>query len=167
VGGRLETVNADSGRRVWARRAPERPSALAWTRGGRRLVALSASGLSVYDRRGRPVLDRPLPGAGALALHPSGRRAAVTVTGRGGTRVMAVRLSARGRTRPLVTGLGRVDGIAWSPDGRRLLVASRDTDQWLLIRPGRRVQPLSGVSSEFGAGAAFPGVAGWCCPPTR
>jgi hypothetical protein len=29
------------------------------------------------------------------------------------------------------------------------------------------VRPLSGVSGEFGAGAAFPGVAGWCCPLTR
>ncbi|HEY6778571.1 MAG TPA: hypothetical protein VI122_18835 [Thermoleophilaceae bacterium] len=162
--GRIETVNADSGRRVWVLRTSDRPTALAWTGDGRRLVELSARGLRVYDRRGRPVLARRLSGARALALHPSGRRAAVTVAGRGGTRVLSVPLSADGRARPLVTGLGRVDGTAWSPDGRRLLVASRDTDQWLLVGPGRRVRPLSGVSGELGAGAGFPRVAGWCCP---
>jgi hypothetical protein len=110
------------------------------------------------------VLAKRLSGARALALHPSGGRAAVTVADRAGTRVLAVPLTAGGRPRPLVTGLGRVRGIAWSPDGRRLLVASRDTDQWLLVGPGRRVRPLSGVSGELGAGAGFPRVAGWCCP---
>lgn len=161
--GRIETLEVDSGRRVWARRVADRPIELAWTADGRRLVALSAGRLSVYDRRGRPLLARRLPGARALALDPSSGRAAVTVAGRTGTRVLAVPLTADGRPRPLVTGLGRVHGIAWSPDGRRLLVASRDTDQWLLIGPGRRVRPLSGVSGELGAGAGFPRVAGWCC----
>jgi WD40-like Beta Propeller Repeat len=162
--GKIETLNVDSRRRVWARRAAGRPYALAWTDDGRRLVVLSAGGLSVYDGRGRRVLTRRLAGARAMATHPSGRRAAVTVTGRGGTRVLAVPLTADGRPRPLVTGLGGVHGMAWSPDGRRLLVASRDTDQWLLVGPGRRVRPLSGVTGELGAGAGFPGVAGWCCP---
>jgi hypothetical protein len=77
--------------------------------------------------------------------------------------VLAVPLTAGGRARPLVTGLGGVAGVAWSPDGRRLLVASRDTDQWLLAGPGRRLRPLSGVSGELGAGAGFPGVVDWCC----
>jgi hypothetical protein len=159
----IETVSADGGRRMWARPVTDRPTALAWTSDGRRLVALSASGLRVYDRGGRPLFVRRLAAARALALDPSGRRAAVTVAGRGGTRVLAVPLRAAGRARPLVTGLGRVDGVAWSPNGRRLLVASRDTDQWLLVGPGRRVRPLSGVSGELGAGAGFPRVAGWCC----
>jgi WD40 repeat protein len=164
AGGKIETLNVDSRRRVWARRVADRPAALAWTNDGERLVALSTSGLSVYDRRGRRILSRRLSGTRALALHPSGLRAAVTVAGRGGTRVLAVPLTGAGPPRPLVTGLGRVDGIAWSPDGRRLLVASRDTDQWLLVGPGRRVRPLSGVSGELGAAAGFPRVAGWCCP---
>jgi hypothetical protein len=164
AGGRIESVDADSGRLVWARRTADRPTALAWSRDGKRLVTVSARGVSVYGGRGRQVLEKPLRGARALALRPSGRGAVVTVTGRGGTRVLAVPLSAAGRARPLITGLGRVDGIAWSPDGRRLLVASRDTDQWLLLGPGRRVRPLSGVSGELGAGAGFPRVAGWCCP---
>jgi hypothetical protein len=161
--GRIETLEVDSGRRVWARRVADRPIGLAWTADGRRLVSLSATGLRVYDRGGRLVLVKRLQGARALALHPSGRRAAVTVAGRGGTGVLAVPLRAERRQHLLVTGLGRVDGIAWSPNGRRLLVASRDTDQWLLIGPGRRVRPLSGVSGELGAGAGFPRVAGWCC----
>jgi DNA-binding beta-propeller fold protein YncE len=162
--GRIETVSAESGRRLWAGRTAGRPIGLAWARGGKRLVVLSASGASVYDRGGRKVLAKRLSGGRALALHPSGRRAAVTVAGRGGTRVLTVPLTPGGRPRPLVTGLGRVAGVAWSPDGRRLLVASRDTDQWLLVGPGRRVRPLSGVSGELGAGAGFPRVAGWCCP---
>ena len=163
VGGLIETVNADTGRRLWKRQAAEPPLALAWTGDGRRLVALSARALRVYDRRGRLLLVKRLQGARALALHPSGKRAAVTVAGRAGTGVLAVRLRAERRPHLLVTGLGRVDGIAWSPDGRRLLVASRDTDQWLLVVPGRRVRALSGVSGELGAGAGFPRVAGWCC----
>jgi hypothetical protein len=162
--GKIETLRVDGGRRVWARRVVDRPNALAWTNDGTRLVTLSAGGLSVYDHRGRPVLTKRVAGARALAIHPSGRRAAVTVTGRGGTRVLALPLTEEGPPRPLVTGLGRVDGIAWSPDGRRLLVASRDTDQWLLIGPRGRVRPLSGVSGELGEGAGFPRVAGWCCP---
>jgi hypothetical protein len=161
--GRIETVNADSGRRLWARRSAARPTALAWTRDGERLVALSASGLTVYDRGGRRVLAERLRGARALALHPSGRRAAVTVSDRSGTRVLGVPLSARRPPRLLYAAPGRVAGIDWSPDGRRLLVAWRDADQWLLLGPGRRVRPLSGVSGELGTGAGFPRVAGWCC----
>jgi hypothetical protein len=162
--GQIETVDVDTGRRLWGRRFGDRPRALAWTRDGKRLVALSARGLHVYDRRGRPLFMKRLPGAQALALHPSGLRAAVPLVGRGGTSVLTVRLAPAGRPRPVVAGLGHVDGVAWSPDGRHLLVASRDTDQWLLVGPRRRVRPLSGVSGELGAGAGFPRLAGWCCP---
>lgn len=162
--GLIETVNVDSGRRLWARRSADRPTALEWSSDGRRLVALSPRGLRVYDRRGRPLLTRRVTGARALALHPSGRRAAVTVAHRGGTRVVVVPLGPQRRARQLFSGPGQVQGIAWSPTGRRLLVAWRESDQWLLFGPSGRARALSRVSGEVGAGAGFPRVVGWCCP---
>jgi hypothetical protein len=165
AGGLIETVDVDSGRRLWARRAGAQPVALAWTRDGRRMVALFPKSLRVYDRHGRPLARRPLQDGRALALDPSGRRAAVAMAGRGGTSVSTVPLSAKGRARGLFDGPGRVAGIAWSPGGRRLLVAWRSADQWLLLGPGKRVRALSDVGGELGARAGFPRVAGWCCPP--
>jgi hypothetical protein len=58
---------------------------------------------------------------------------------------------------------GNVDGLAWSADGRRLLLGWRETDQWLLFGPGRRKRALNGVSRELGSAGGFPRVAGWCC----
>ena len=164
AGGVIETVDVDSRRRLWARGTEGTPLQLAWTRDGRRLVALFADRLRVYDRRGRPLTSRPLRRARTLALHPGGRRAAVTVgTSRTG-RVLTVPLGARGAPRSLFDGFGRIEGLAWSPDGRRLLVAWREADQWLLLGPRRRVRAMSQVSDEVGRRAGFPGVAGWCCP---
>ena len=157
AGGLIETVDVDSRRRLWARRTAEEPVALAWTRDGRRLVALFGDRLRVYDRRGRPLLSRPLQQARTLALHPDGRRAAVAAGGRNGTRVLNVPLRGSAPARSLFDGFGRVEGLAWSPDGRRLLLAWRDADQWLLLGPRRKVRALSEVSGELGAGRASPG----------
>ena len=131
--------------------------ALAWARGGRRLVALGSRSVTVLDRSGRILRTIPLSGvAHAMALHPSGKRAAVVV----GRRVLGLRL-AGGEPRQLFQG--GVDGIAWSADGSRLLLGWRDADQWLLLGPGGRITALHGVSGELGAAGGFPRVAQWCC----
>jgi hypothetical protein len=163
VGGAIETVDVTTGRTVW--RVPSgAPLALAWSRGARHLVTLSARALTVLGASGRVLRTIALPAAGLeLALHPSGRRAAVSVKGAGGTRVLDVRLDGAGRARQLFQG--DVAGLAWSRDGRRLLLGWRDADQWLLLGPGGRVRrALHGVSAELGAAGGFPRVAGWCCP---
>jgi hypothetical protein len=170
AGGAIETLEVVSGRALWRARsaASGRPVALAWSRNGRRLVALSSRSVTVLDASGRVLRTIALPAVGLeLALHPSGRRAAVVVggsaTGSGGTRVLDVPLGAAGRPRQLFQG--GVDGLAWSRDGRRLLLAWRDADEWLLLGPGGRVRrALHGVSDELGAAGGFPRVAGWCCP---
>jgi hypothetical protein len=183
--GAIETLDVASGRALW--RAPSagsgRPVALAWSRNGRRLVALTSRSVTVLDASGHVLRTIALPAAGReLALHPSGRRAAVVVGGSaevggaaevgaaadlgggaGSTRVLDVPLRGAGGPRQLFQG--GVDGLAWSRDGRRLLLGWRDADEWLLLGPGGRVRrALHGVSGELGAAGGFPRVAGWCCP---
>jgi hypothetical protein len=170
AGGAIETLDVVSGRALWRARsgASGPPVALAWSRSGRRLVALSSRSVTVLDVSGHVLRTIALPAAGLeLALHPSGGRAAVVVGGAGadggGTRVLDVPLRGAGRPRQLFQG--GVDGLAWSRDGRRLLVAWRDADEWLLLGPGGRVRrALHGVSGELGTAGGFPRVAGWCCP---
>ncbi len=70
----------------------------------------------------------------------------------------------------LFSGVGRFSDLAWSPDGRWLLVAWPDADQFLFIRtPGvRKIVAVSNIAREFDPGrpgrATFPEVIGWCCP---
>jgi hypothetical protein len=65
--------------------------------------------------------------------------------------------------RRVFAGAGRFDRIAWSPDGRWLVLSWESADQWLFIRSAavREVIPVSGIADAFGP-AAVP--AGWCCP---
>jgi hypothetical protein len=77
--------------------------------------------------------------------------------------VLEVPLAGSGRPHQLFQG--DVAGLAWSRDGRRLLLAWRDADQWLVLgRDGRVRRALHGVSAELGASGGFPRLAGWCCP---
>jgi hypothetical protein len=157
TGGTIEALDVTTGRRLWTAGVAEAPLALAWSRDGRRLVVLSSRSVMALDRAGRVLRTVPLAGAARdLALHPSGRRAAVVVR----RRVLDVPLTG-GTPRQLFHG--DVAGIAWSRDGRRLLLGSRGADQWLLLGPGDHIRALDGVSRELGTAGGFPRVAGWCC----
>ena len=165
--GGIETLDIVTGRSSWRAPAPaSMPArALAWSANGRRLVVLSPRSLTELDASGRVVRTIPLPGAAReLALHPSGRSAAVVVSHGAETSVLELSLPEAGgapASRQLFQG--DVDGLAWSADGRRLLVGWRGAGQWLLIGPGERIHALHGVTAELGARGGFPRVAGWCC----
>jgi hypothetical protein len=173
-GGVIATVDVETGRTRWRTDLPTTSAGaeatatlrtLAWSRSGRRLVALTSHSVTVLNARGRVVRTLPVRGvARELALDPSGRRAAV-VAGRGQKAgVFEVSLAggaAPGADRRVFQG--DVDGIAWSRNGRRLLVGWRGADQWLLLGPGRRIRALHGVTRELGAAGGFPRVVAWCC----
>ena len=157
LGGAVEAVDVTTRATLWTAAIPGAPSGLAWSGDGRRLVALAPHSLTVLDRAGQVLRTIPLPGAARdFVLHPSGERAAVVVGGR----VLNVPLSGEQPT-PLFQG--NVDGLAWSADGRHLLLGWRDTGQWLLLGPGNRIRALDDVSRELGSAGGFPRVAGWCC----
>jgi hypothetical protein len=152
--GAIETIDVETGRTMWRTPSPL-PRSLTWTHG--RVVALSSRSVTVLGRRGRVMRTISLPGvAGELAVHPSGTRAAAVI----GNRVIEVGLR---ETRQRQLFQGTVDGIAWSRDGRRLLIGWRGADQWLLLGPGGRIRALHDVSRELGPKGGFPRVAGWCC----
>ena len=67
----------------------------------------------------------------------------------------------RATPRRLFRVTGRIGQIAWSPNGRWLLVTWPDADQFLFVR-GRRIRAFSGIAHQFGGGA-FPRIGGWCC----
>jgi len=72
-----------------------------------------------------------------------------------------------GKPRRLLTVPGSLGEVAWSPDGRRLLVAWPAVDQWLFLPLGRgRESAVANISQAFAPGhrsASFPRVDGWCC----
>jgi Tol biopolymer transport system component len=66
--------------------------------------------------------------------------------------------------RRVFSGVGDFSDLAWSPDGRWLLVGWRDADQWVFIRSARvrRLEAVSRIAQQFES-TRFPHVAGWCC----
>ena len=168
--GTIITADADSGRRLWTARGGAAPLELAWARDGRRLVALLPRALRIYRRDGSLVARHPLP-AGArartMAIHPRGQRVALVVSRRNVSSVLSLRLGRdAGPARELFTGPGSFSDLAWSPNGRRLLVGWPEANQWLLVG-GKRPRAFARVSRQLdpgATGAGFPRLSGWCCP---
>jgi hypothetical protein len=64
-------------------------------------------------------------------------------------------------------GLGQ---LAWSPDGRWLLVSWPAADQWVFVRVAGtpRIAAVSRIARQFSirdahGEAGFPRIEGWCC----
>jgi WD40-like Beta Propeller Repeat len=191
--GGLRIANADSGEIVGASGASPAAAAsreLAWSPDGSRLLQVTPRSLLVHELRigklaGEVEIGaaRALPLRGATAVQAASfspgdgtiaalleRRAAGAGPGRS---ELVLIDPADGSTRLLFTAPGRLLDPAWSPDGRRLLIAWAGADQWLFIPSdgSGRVQAVGGVSLAFAPGstastAALPRVEGWCCAAT-
>lgn len=165
--GRVVVVDADSGRRLWIRRAQQRPVGLEWSARGSYLLVRGTNSITIFGADGRRRLDPLGEGAAPVAdasFAPS--TAAVAFAQQGGGRSVLwlypkVRPDGTSAQRVFV-GAGAFDRVLWSPNGRWLLLAWPSADQWLFIRSAavRRVSAVSGIGEGFGPGAV---PAGWCC----
>jgi WD40 repeat protein len=186
--GRIRIGNADSGTTRGRSAEGQPPTELHWAAGGGRLVALAPATLRLLDSRGRLIRARSAP-PGVQYVHAAFSRAGTTLAvlrhrpAAAGSEALLV--SRNGTERQLFSGPGRLGDVAWSPDGRWLLLTWPDADQWLFIRPrstaraqvktvsdiarGARVKTVPKISRQFDPGSAgrppFPLVRGWCCPP--
>jgi hypothetical protein len=122
--------------------------ALAWSPDGRELAVATPRHVVLYRGGTHRVLD--VPGVRALAYSRDGRLA--VEDGR------SVALVEGGRARKLFTSAGRLEGLAWSPDGRWLVTAAPAADQWIFLR-GARVVAVSNIARQFGGRVSLDGWA--------
>ena len=136
------------------------PTKLEWSSDGRLLLVLAPHALRVYDRQGRVVArDDPSDAttdADAAFVPGTQRVVAIRVHGAQSNVFMV----DTGHT--LFRGTGAFQRLAWSPNGRWLLVTWPTANQWVFVRTNRphRIVGASRISAQFGS---FPRVAGWCC----
>jgi hypothetical protein len=89
---------------------------------------------------------------GELVVALGGRAAAVSPTGRI-ARLADGRVLVGNRT--VFAAETRLGIVAWSPDGRWLLVTWPEADQWVFVRVAgkRRIETVSGISRQLGGAA--------------
>lgn len=159
----VRVQDAESGRVLWrANRGIASPvSSVEWSTDGSRLLILARESLQVLAVGGRL----------AARNDPADATRNVAATFETGThRVAVARVHGSQSTvfglasgRALFNGTGVVDDLAWSPDGRWLLVSWPTADQWVFRRAdGTRIRAVSNVSEQFRS-RGFPRVEGWCC----
>jgi hypothetical protein len=132
------------------------PRQLQWSDDGQRLLLVALDKLVVFgSRTAAPLAERYVRGIRAAAFRPGTHEIAVLRTHAGSSEVLLGR-------RVVFRGTGDFRDLAWSPDGRWLLVTWPTADQWVFVQLGgpRRIVAVSGITRQLGAGAS---VAGWCC----
>jgi hypothetical protein len=153
-----------------------------WGARGHLILEVSPTGLhlqrmrlSKLERRSEfgPRTSLELPSRATVvdaALAPQRPKVAAVLTfwRRSGTRSAVVLFGPAGRPRRLLSVPGSLGEVAWSPDGRRLLVGWPGADEWLFLPvahgEGRAVADISTAFAPGHRAASFPRVEGWCCP---
>jgi WD40 repeat protein len=164
--GHVVVADVDTGAVVWRSSGTVRGvRELSWSADGHRLLARGAQRMVVLDVHGNRVWRVRLPRGARVsgaAWAPRGDRIAVALRTATTTRVY-VTPSARVPLRAVFTTTGTLASLAWSPDGRRLLVRWTEADQWLLLSPtstSADVTAIGAIARRFGPA---PTVQDWCC----
>ena len=164
----VRLVDVDARRELWRSRQIGGATELAWSPDGRRLLVASAGGWQLLGADGLVLARRREIGVADVAWSPRGDSLAVVRHTFDAADVMLVDPAGGGRGRSLVGGPGRFGSVAFSPDGRRLLVPWPDADQWLFLAtaPGGRVGAVANIGRQFAGGprrGPFPDAVEWCC----
>ena len=159
--GRVEVLNADACSLRWISPPGPVPKRLMWSSDGTQLLVLSPHGLRVFDARGKVVAqDDPSEGTRDTdaTFLPGTRQVAVVLVRGAQSDVLLL-----GSGRSLFHVAGRLGQLEASPDGRWLLVAWPDADQWVFVPVrGGRIRAVANVSAQFRS-QSFPRIEGWCC----
>ncbi len=160
--GRVALVDADSERVLWQTKPPGVVRDLEWSSDGRRLLARLGPSreddVVIYTSGGLPFTGIRVPAGTvtAAAARPGSHARAVAIREGDDSRLFVT--DARGT---LLAGPGVFEDLAWSPDGRWLLVGWPAADQWVFVRAdGRGVRAVSNISEQFRS-RSFPEVHGW------
>ena len=142
-----------------------------------RILAVERDGLEILRIDDPSIRKLPTPGGGridgAAVSRGSDRIAILTRSGaRESARSSLVLIgsdSLGGGGKRVFSGSGHYEGPTFSPDGSRILLGWRETDQWLFISPDPSVDPIAvgDIASQFDpgsrGGSRLPRIKGWCC----
>jgi hypothetical protein len=179
---RLVLAEADSGKTLDTTAASAGVTSLSWSHDGGELLEVARhelwlrevkagklSGLSFSGAADRVRLPATVVRAATFAPQRHAIAVLLEHHSAAGPRSEVLLLDpAGGSPRRLFAVSGRLTELAWSPDGRRLLLAWPAADQWLFVPVARdlRLRAIGNVSAVFSPGrpqAAFPRIEGWCC----
>jgi hypothetical protein len=175
--GAVTVLATDENRTLWtAAGGAAEPVELEWSADANRLlVARRRPGgqfaLDVFGADGRRLQSLVFPGRFVdAAFAPAGHRVAVVRRVGLFSELLVVAADTLRRQQVVFRGRGRFSDVAWSPNGRWLLLGWESADQWLFIRSTdvSKVEAVESLAAQFDPGGTrtreFPRIEGWCCP---
>ncbi len=160
----LVLLNVDANHVLW-RRPTTGIEQLTWSDDGRRLLVV-AGPPRILDAAGRTIAVLPNLRVLPAAFAPKSHALALVTTAAGQSTISIYSGARYDRRRFVFSGAGNFAGIAWSPDGRWLLIDWQTADQWVFIRSAavKRID-VRNIGNTFDSGPEHSAtLAGWCCP---
>jgi Tol biopolymer transport system component len=174
--GAVTVLATDENQALWtAAGAATNPAQLEWSADATRLlVARRLPGgqfaLVVFDADGRRLQTLAFDGRFVDAAFAPGNHSVAVVRRVGlSSELLVVSADTLRRQDVVFRGRGQFSDVAWSPNGRWLLLGWDSADQWLFIRSTdvSKIEAVERLAAQFDPGgtgaAAFPRIEGWCC----